>query len=190
LTVWNQRLAEVGAAVSARRAELVQILAEPLARVHRQLVPDQPAVELAYRGVTEPGDAVALLERIEGRRTDEWARGQTLVGPQRDDLRLRLDGDDLRRFGSQGQVRTAALALKLALLDAASTRSGDAPLFVLDDLGSELDPRRNEALLGLLTETGEQVFVATTSLEHLPLARDRYRAIEVRGGRCFAVDES
>ena len=108
---------------------------------------------------------------------------------------LRLDDRDLRTFGSQGQVRSAALSLKLSLMAQVSHGSDDPPLFLLDDLGSELDPSRNGRLLDLLRDLGGQVLVATTSLHHVPLDGTDYQAFPMANGHtgtsiCAPDDES
>lgn len=187
LQAWNERLATVGAEVTARRAAFVEALTSHLDEVHRSLTGDGSALEVGYRPCSPPGDREALLALLERQADAELDRGQTLVGPHREDLSLRLEGRDLRTFGSQGQVRTAALTLKLALLASTTTRVGSPPMFLLDDLGSELDPERNERLLARLAAEGGQVFVATTTLAHIPMKPGRYRAIAVDSGGVMEV---
>ena len=179
LAVWNERLAEVG----ARRQAFADSLGEHLERVHRSLTDAEEPFEAGYRACSPPGDVEALRALLEAQVGAELDRGQTLVGPHREDLTLRLAGKDLRTYGSQGQVRTAALTLKLALLAATTSRVGSPPMFLLDDLGSELDPSRNERLLAWVTAEGCQVFVATTSLTHVPVDSGRYRALRVEEGQ-------
>ncbi|MDP7111839.1 MAG: DNA replication and repair protein RecF [Myxococcota bacterium] len=183
LAVWNERLAEVGAEVMARRNTFAVALAEHLEGVHRALTDDEQPFEASYRACCPPGDVEALRALLEGQMDAELDRGQTLVGPHREDLSLRLAGKDLRTYGSQGQVRTAALTLKLALLATTASRVGSPPMFLLDDLGSELDPSRNERLLAWVVKEGCQVFVATTALAHVPVEPSRYRALHVVEGR-------
>ena len=108
-------------------------------------------------GSAELGDMLAAnLEQ-------EIRRRQTLVGPQRDDLRLAIDGQSLAAYGSQGQQRTAVLALKVAEYEIMRERAGDAPILLLDDVLSELDAAR---AAGFLTAVGsfEQAFLTTTDL--------------------------
>mgnify|MGYP003805196913 CR=1 FL=1 len=90
--------------------------------------------------------------------------GRTLVGPHRDDLRLCINGRPLRRFGSQGQQRTAALALKLAEAELLHRGSGEAPLLLLDDCLSELDEGRASQVLGL-TGAYRQLIVTSAARE-------------------------
>ena len=95
-------------------------------------------------------------------------RGQTLVGPHRDDLAIELDGMDARTFGSRGQQRLLALALRLAEVLPVSEAAGTAPVLLLDDALSELDPDVRGNVLQEI-QTAEQVFL--TSPE--PLDRER-----------------
>ena len=90
-------------------------------------------------------------------------RRTTLIGPHRDDLRLLVDGTPLAAFGSQGQQRTAVLALKVAEYDVMRARTGDAPILLLDDVLSELDAERAGGFLGAV-EGFEQAFLTTTEL--------------------------
>src|SRR5690606_33021246 len=101
--------------------------------------------------------AARLAERLRGARAEEVRRGRALVGPQRDEVRLSLAGHATRTFGSRGQVRSLVLAMKLAELVAARAR-GDRPLFLLDDLSSELDRGRTERLVALLIDLEAQVW--------------------------------
>jgi DNA replication and repair protein RecF len=94
-----------------------------------------------------------------------------------------LDGQPLRSFGSRGQVRTLVLALKLAELLAAHAR-GDRPLFLLDDLSSELDRARTGRLVGVLGELDAQVWVTTTDPDHLgQLPGGEVARVVLQGGR-------
>ncbi len=89
-----------------------------------------------------------------------------LFGPQTDDVEFTIDGRSVRQFGSQGQVRSSILAIKLAEMLAAERR-GDVPMFLIDDVGSELDQERKQRLIGSLHAIGAQVFATTTDPDHL-----------------------
>jgi len=104
---------------------------------------------------------MAALERMEPR---ERGAGVTLVGPHRDDLRFSLDGWDLHMYGSRGQQRLAALALKLGEADLLERRAGSRPILLLDDVLSELDRKRQQAVLRFIASRGQSL-VTVTSLE-------------------------
>ncbi|HMN27017.1 MAG TPA: hypothetical protein PKE45_02590, partial [Caldilineaceae bacterium] len=94
----------------------------------------------------------------------EIASATTLYGPHRDDLRLVANGRDLRIYGSRGQQRTAALALKLAEVAVSTVTTGVTPLLLLDDVMSELDAQRRHTLLTALGDT-QQAIITTTDWE-------------------------
>jgi len=105
----------------------------------------------------------ALLDRLQGNRSAERARGSTLIGPHRDDIELRIDDYPARHFGSQGQQRTLVLAIKLAELQAIETVVGEPPLLLLDDVLAELDLTRQNHLLNVI-EDRFQTLITTTHL--------------------------
>jgi DNA replication and repair protein RecF len=115
--------------------------------------------------------AEALRETLRERRGEEIARGVTVAGPHRDDLAFAVGETDLRRFGSRGQQRSAAIALKLAEALLLS-ENGDAPAILLDDVLSELDGGRRDFLADKVVELG-QVLLTTTDLDQVPIAYRR-----------------
>ncbi len=123
----------------------------------QRLAEGQPA----YRAVTREAIRDAFAAQLRALRAREIAAGACLVGPHRDDMAFAADGHDLRAFGSRGQQRTAALALKLAELQMMRDETGDSPLLLLDDVMSELDAGRRRTLLDALAGT-HQAIVTTT----------------------------
>ena len=126
-------------------------------------------VDLFLQGIGS-GDLETAQQRFENDLNsmigEEVKRRQILVGPHRDDLDIILNGLDARRFASQGQTRSIIVALKLAELEAARLR-GEKPLFLLDDLSSELDLERRRNLVKILAEREGQVWITTTREEIL-----------------------
>ncbi len=98
---------------------------------------------------------------MEGRARDREV-GHTCRGPHRDDVTVELDGVDLRRFGSAGQVRSAMIALKLGKLSLLEKKRGEVPIFLMDDFDSDLDEVRAAALADYLRRGGFQALVATS----------------------------
>src|SRR3989442_4315255 len=124
-----------------RRRRALAVLQTELARVYGALCAARSKVELRYRpALGEASDAAALLAALERARHEELRRGQTLVGPHRDDLAIEIDGVDARAFGSRGQQRLVALALRLAEVLPVTEAAGTAPGLLLDHALSELDP--------------------------------------------------
>ena len=172
LDAWDSRLVALGARVAVRRWEMVQELLDPFQLAYREMTGggrERVALRVRSAGGEPDGEAAvaARLTAALGRsRPDELRVGRSLVGPHRDDLSVEIEGRSARRFASQGQARTAVLALKLAELEAARRR-GEAPLFLLDDLTSELDRGRRERLVTLLSAMDNQVWVTTTDPAYL-----------------------
>src|SRR3989441_803421 len=110
------------------------------ARVYPALAGERHKVAVAYRtSLGEATEPAALLAALERRRAEETRRRLTLVGPHRDDLAIELNGTDTRTFGSRGEQRLLALALRLAEVLPVTEAAGTAPVLLLDDALSELD---------------------------------------------------
>jgi DNA replication and repair protein RecF len=165
---WNEQLIVHAIAIWRKRLALVQALAPEVGRWHERIARGKetlglkylPSVELGEDHADWPGAIALALEQAQMR---EIGRGQTLVGPHRDDLELLIDTRPARAFGSQGQQRTVVLALKLAELDYVRLTAGEAPLLLLDDVLAELDVRRQNALLSSIG-SDVQTFVTSTHL--------------------------
>ncbi len=191
LGVWNDRLAETGALVVERRVDFLRDFAPVFRELHAGITAAAKGrPEIRYRGAVT-GEAVeggrdsireALRAKIDGAAASEERRGYSLVGPQRDDWELRVGGEPLRSLGSQGQLRSAALALRLAQMVLTRRRCGVCPIFLLDDVGSELDPHRNRRLLEQLGALEAQVLVTTTTLANLQLPASMYSDFRVENG--------
>ncbi len=161
LEPWNEQLAAVGMELVDRRRKAVAALQTELARVYRALSTARAKVEVRYRtALGETSEPAALLAALHRAQRAEIRRGQTLVGPHRDDLAIEIDGVDARAFGSRGQQRLVALALRLAEVLPVAEAVGTAPVLLLDDALSELDGGVREQVLRELG-AAEQVFLTT-----------------------------
>lgn len=186
VTAFDQPLAESGAEVVQRRMAWASHSAEPFRRALVALGEQGGEPDLAYTGHPELGQAEAWSARLTAARGRDQALGSTSVGPHRDDLTLRLGGRSLRDYGSTGQHRSAAIALKLLELDHLTGADGEPPALLLDDVFAELDPRRQERLAEqLFGGRGAQVFLTSPRADELPagLALERW---QVREGRAVA----
>jgi DNA replication and repair protein RecF len=123
---------------------------------------------VAYRPRSRAADAEGLARELAERTDGDLERGFTGHGPHRDDLVLQRSGRELRAYGSQGQQRLGLLALLLAERDAIAASRQAAPLMLLDDVMSELDHTRRDALVALLRDGDGQSVITTTDLEHVP----------------------
>ena len=169
LTTYNERLIESGTElILARRAFVTELEARASAIHHAWVGDVEGDLELLYAAnvavevPTHDGVASAFAARLDEQRAAELVRKTSLVGPHRDDVEFRLGGRPLAAFGSQGQQRTAVLALKVAEYETLFAYGGEAPILLLDDVLSELDGERRAAFLRGVA-TVEQVFVTTTS---------------------------
>jgi DNA replication and repair protein RecF len=161
LQPWNEQLATVGMELLERRRKAVAALQTELARVYTALSGARTKVEVRYRtSLGEATEPAALLAALEHRQREEMRRGVTLVGPHRDDLAIEIDGVDARAFGSRGQQRLVALALRLAEVMPVTEAAGTAPVLLLDDALSELDATVRGYVLREV-QSAEQVFLTT-----------------------------
>ena len=143
LDVWGDKLGRLGDELAAARRALVGRLVGPVARGYQHLAGCEVTVGLRYDQSWEG----LLQERLAAVRRDDVRRGVTTVGPHRDDLQLVLAHMPARTHASQGEQRCFALALRMAVHALVAEASGSPPVLVLDDVFSELDPRRSAALV-------------------------------------------
>ncbi|HSM38383.1 MAG TPA: DNA replication and repair protein RecF [Candidatus Limnocylindrales bacterium] len=195
LAFWDEQLADVGARVMAARLRVVADLATRIPELHDAVAPaeerrdavrlsyldtlkdawpERPAIDDMVGGALPTAELLlpAFRRRIADARQKELWNGVTLIGPQRDDLRVDLAERDVASHASRGQQRTIILAMKLAERDLLGEDGAPAPVVLLDDVFSELDPERSGRALELLLERG-QVLVTTADLMALPPARRR-----------------
>ncbi len=155
LEPWDLLLVQNAGQLMTRRQELAIDLDSRFQQLYRQLSHEDAPLSLTYAPNSTELEADLLR-----RRAEEFRLRTSLVGPHRDELLVRLGARSLRRFGSQGQQRTAVLALRLAEAEVLTERSGESAMVLLDDCLSELDPSRQERLLNSLTGY-RQVFLTT-----------------------------
>jgi len=176
LEVWNEQYLHVSEEIINKRIQVLNKLS-PLTRLmQRRLTEGQESLEIKYllnrrKEIKKVEDIrPALLEEMQYTREEELRRGLTLWGPQRDDLLFTINGTDLKMFGSQGQHRTAVLAVKLAELEFFKAETGEYPVLLLDDVLSELDQERRDHLIETIREKAIQCFITTT--EDIPFTED------------------
>ncbi len=160
LDVWDQKLGEAGDRLVAAREDLLAELMPGVAAAYEMFASDPAPVVATY---TRSWAADTLAAGLGSVRNDDVRRAVTTVGPHRDDIALTLDGFASRTEASQGEQRTLALALRFAGHQLVANKLGEAPLLLLDDVLSELDPDRGHALLTNLPK-GQTVITSASEL--------------------------
>ena len=205
LEPWNSQLIELGTKITKARhvwsAKLNEELAKQYAAIARRDEPAEFVYEPFYQreqnarpngdfsNPTKEHDIQAVFqEQLVKRLPDELIRRRSLVGPHRDDFNAALGRNSIKHFGSQGQHRTFVLALKIAEVELFRLIEGHPPIFLLDDVASELDEERNHYFFSYLEKTNGQVFVSTTEkkLVHL-YSEGEIKAFSVENGTAKAV---
>ncbi len=163
LEVWDMQLIQYGDRIIERRKEFLDKVNEIISSIHKKLTGGREEIQVIY----EPSNGNLTLEQALQKNRDRDIRiKSTSAGPHRDDICFMVGGLDIRRYGSQGQQRTAALSLKLSEIELVKQAAKDTPVLLLDDVLSELDKHRQNYLLDsindiqtLITCTGVEDFV-------------------------------
>ncbi len=155
LPVWDEQLCKYAAVIIKKRGEFLQKLA-PFAKEYHAFLTDGEEELLLKPDRIYEGEEKEIAERLLGRLANNYEKdlrlGFTTVGPHRDDINVLIGGLDAKSYGSQGQMRTAALSLKLAEVQIFKELSGEHPVLILDDVMSELDLKRRKKLLQCIRE--------------------------------------
>lgn len=170
LDVLTEQLVNQASELVARRLKLLNALNEAAAPIQADITQGKEQLEIKYVSQLSPDELTdeqtikaAMLERFEKIRKRELFEGVTKLGPHRDDLQFIVNDHDVAVFGSQGQQRTTALAVKLAEIDLMFQETGEYPILLLDDVLSELDTDRQTHLLTTI-QNKVQTFITTPSL--------------------------
>lgn len=166
MDIWENEMALNGELLYAKRKAFVDELVPVFQDLYRQISEDREDVSLKYISHCQRGP---LLEVIQRDRFKDRAVGYSLHGSHRDDLEMMLGGYQMKREGSQGQLKSFVLALKLAQFDFLKrTASSNVPLLLLDDIFDKLDARRVEQIVKLVSGDGfGQIFITDTNRDHL-----------------------
>lgn len=160
LDIYDLQLVQFGAELIKYRGEFITQLNGIIYDIHRKLSGDKENLKIIY----DPNTSVEQFEAcLSKNRKQDMKQKTTLTGPHRDDIGFYLDDIDIRRFGSQGQQRTAALSLKLAEIELVKLLVKDYPILLLDDVLSELDGHRQNHLLSAINNI--QTLITCTGLE-------------------------
>ena len=185
MAFWDGELIRLSAAISLRRARLATELSAPFVSA-TELFTGAEGLAIAYAGQVEGAtleERAIAYERVvrEKRERERW-QGASLVGPQRDDLVVTSGGRVLPAFASRGEHRSAVLSLKIAEAAWLASRVGEQPVFLLDDVLSELDPARREALARAIPEDAQTLLTAAIVTALPDVLRERSTLVPVRRG--------
>lgn len=183
---FNEQMVRCGAALIRYRGQYVRRLAEYAAGNHGECSGGRERLEIDYQTVSTVTDPLAeqsviaeqLRRHMESHEAAERTSRLCLSGPHKDDLLIRINGQEAKAYSSQGQTRTAALSMKLAEREILKNATGEYPVLLLDDVLSELDPRRQEFVLNRIA--GGQVFITCCEDDRLP---------QLLGGKVFHVKQ-
>ena len=166
LDVWDYQIAELGAKIIEARQFYVEKVREKLRDRSNSFTPE--ALDIRYLAANEISSTSSLADiqsqlstRLRKHREREIRLRRSIVGPHRDEIAAEVDGNSIQRYASAGQQRSALLAFNLAQMEVYFDAYGEYPLFLVDDVDSELDEQRMNELLQIL-ESKTQVFVTTT----------------------------
>ena len=190
LPIWDLQLCKEASAIIAARNDYVKILS-PLAKDAHSFITDKKEdleilFDWKYEG-TEEEIAAAFAADLKEKIEKDIILGYTTVGPHRDDLKIKINGEDVRTYGSQGQQRTAALSLKLAELEIFKKHFGEYPVLILDDAMSELDASRRQNLIDRIK--GIQTIVTCTSVDEEIFKDRNYKKFIISDGKVISTAE-
>ncbi len=209
LIYWDEQLASAGTTITLRRQSMIAELEQLAERLHRDLTRERHILRLRYQPAfnadlpigpvyqpslnlnlpTQSPEATfeqakqSFLKQLEARRQEELARGTTLIGPHRDELRFIADEIDLGTFGSRGQQRTAVLALKLAEVHWMRAQINEWPILLLDEVLAELDAHRRGFLLNQINGANQSILTATDPEMFTAEFRAQAKMVRVTRGR-------
>lgn len=176
LEPWNEEFAQLSSILIQMRERFIEDILPYLRDVHSKFTDGKEKIFCEYIRTTGR-EKEAILADLKKMEEEEREKGMSLIGPQRDDLLIKIDSLEARYFASLGQVRTLALSLRLAQLLYMKDLLGDSPVFLLDDLSSDLEEERRRKI-GELLRIAEQSFIATTERELFPFPATKELIIE------------
>lgn len=163
LEIWDMQLVEYGRAIIEMRSSYIEEISKLAERQQENMTAGQEKLEIIY----EPSvTAEKFADKLRENQTRDLFAGSTSYGPHRDDISFYINGKDAKIYGSQGQQRTVALAIKLAELEYMSQKIQDSPLLLLDDVLSELDQDRQKQLLDSIDKK-TQTFITATDIDSM-----------------------
>lgn len=188
LPIWDEQLVEIGSKIVQTRMYFLKKINGISKKIHTEITDGLENIELFYQSTLlsnskdiKNTDNI-FYKKLKNSHNIDIQRGTTTIGPHRDDIKININKIDVRSFGSQGQQRTAALSLKLSVFELIYSETGEYPIFLLDDVMSELDEKRQQKLLSTLKHV--QSFITCTEPSFLKQINSSQRNIyRVKNGQ-------
>ena len=184
LPIWDMQLAPVAARIISDRLKFLKDLAPKARYYHSYLTEDKEELDVGFESDyygDEQEIEKSFLQDLTLRVDGDIEKGYTSIGPHRDDLKLVVNGKSVKHFGSQGQQRTTALALKLAEVEIFKDKHGESPILILDDVFSELDKTRQKKLVDVIKDM--QTLITCAYLEEDIFESIEYKKFKIEEGK-------
>ena len=182
IEVWDAQLAYLAGLIIKTRKNFIQKITVPANETMKNISKNADELKISYvgaKGETAKEIEEEIAKSLKNNLTRDMELGYTSIGPHRDDVKFELNGRDSKVFASQGQQRSIVLALKIAEMKVFETEMGEKPIFVLDDVFSELDSSRQKKMYEMLT--GTQVLMTGTAFRFKPT--ESYMQFEVKDAK-------
>ncbi len=197
LEPWDQSVASFGTNIIQTRIGLIKALEKEADLFFESMTGALEKLTLSYKGTVSYNNDVLIMKEnylssLREKLSTDIKKGSTSIGPHLDDFRISINGFDTRHYSSQGQKRTAALALKMAEVSLFNSRNKECPIILLDDVFSEFDRTRKEHLVNFLKEKRGQCFISTAGdLKEVADSLGREcKIISINQGRaCYETDQ-
>lgn len=185
LPIWDEQLISYGKKIILRRQQFINDINIIVKDIHSKITGQKENINVSY----EPNiEDIFFLDELVKNKEKDMRFCQTSVGPHRDDIKITVDGIDIRKFGSQGQQRTCALSLKLSEIKLVEKTINDKPILLLDDVLSELDKNRQSYLLDNLLDT--QTIITCTGIDEFVKNRFKLNTVyKVTNGSINMITE-
>ena len=185
LPIWDEQLINYGKKIITRRQEFINDINIIVKDIHSKITGGKEIIDVSYDPNIED---IFFLDELVKNKEKDMRFCQTSVGPHRDDIKITVDGIDIRKFGSQGQQRTCALSLKLSEIKLVENTINDKPILLLDDVLSELDKNRQSYLLDNLIDT--QTIITCTGIDEFISNRFKLNTVyNVKNGSIDLITE-
>ncbi|WP_252891608.1 DNA replication/repair protein RecF [Thermoclostridium stercorarium] len=187
IDVWNESLAKTGADIIRERRRLVSSLEKRMKRIMLGISEGTEDVSLRYRtSIGEDGEEYrSLMDILAKNKEKEIEHGICLYGPHRDEIEILLNSKNSRYYCSQGQQRSLALALNIAVMEEIEEKTRKTPVLLLDDVMSELDENRRNYLYDLIKD--KQAVITSTDKTQFRISDDKVSYVKIRNGTVVRI---